>query len=97
MNADFPADFPGDGARGASDHDPMATRLDVPVTIASLTALLQWCVDTGQTGTATRAKLQKHLDRGQVDAFIEHTLDKTPKDISQSCSDALVSSARDFG
>lgn len=28
INADWPADEPGDGARGASDHDPLVTRLE---------------------------------------------------------------------
>ena len=26
VNADWPKDFPGDEARGASDHDPVVTR-----------------------------------------------------------------------
>lgn len=30
VNADWPADFDGDGARGLSDHDPLVTRLRFP-------------------------------------------------------------------
>jgi uncharacterized protein len=28
INADWPADFAGDGPRGASDHDPTVARFD---------------------------------------------------------------------
>jgi hypothetical protein len=28
INADWPADFAGDGARGASDHDPVVSRFE---------------------------------------------------------------------
>lgn len=30
MNADLPADFDEDGARGASDHDPVVARFAFP-------------------------------------------------------------------
>jgi uncharacterized protein len=29
INADWPADFGGDGARGASDHDPVVSRFEL--------------------------------------------------------------------
>jgi len=98
INSDFPADFVGDGARGASDHDPLATRIEVPVTIQSLTALLQWCTDNGQVdGKNTQRQLQHHLDQGQIEPFINQTLGKTPQFVTESCSAALVSSAQAIG
>jgi predicted extracellular nuclease len=30
INADWPADFAADGARGASDHDPVVSRFEFP-------------------------------------------------------------------
>ena len=29
INSDWPADHPGDGARGTSDHDPPVARFDL--------------------------------------------------------------------
>lgn len=37
VNSDWPADHPGDGARGASDHDPLVARFCRDVTAPSLT------------------------------------------------------------
>ena len=40
VNADFAAEFPGDGARGLSDHDPMSSRFALEATLERLEALL---------------------------------------------------------
>jgi hypothetical protein len=47
FNADFAADFDGDAARGASDHDPQLARWFTDVTIARLHALVDYYVATG--------------------------------------------------
>jgi uncharacterized repeat protein (TIGR01451 family) len=36
VNADWPADHPGDGARGASDHDPGVARFAAPQALAGM-------------------------------------------------------------
>ena len=47
VNADWPADFTGDGPRGASDHDPLVARYDLPATLAQLQALLDYYEQQG--------------------------------------------------
>jgi predicted extracellular nuclease len=56
FNADFAADFDGDTARGASDHDPQLARWFTDVTIARLHALVDYYVATGDL-PANRAPL----------------------------------------
>jgi predicted extracellular nuclease len=47
LNADFAADFDGDVARGASDHDPQLARWNTDVTLARLHALVDYYVASG--------------------------------------------------
>jgi uncharacterized protein len=47
LNADFAADFDGDVARGASDHDPQVARWSTDATFARLHALVDYYVATG--------------------------------------------------
>jgi predicted extracellular nuclease len=56
FNADFAADFDGDTARGASDHDPQLARWFTDVTIARLHLLVDYYVASGDL-PANRAPL----------------------------------------
>ena len=100
VNADFPAEFPGDGARGLSDHDPMSSRFALEATLERLEALLAlYCDDGAITGNNTCTQLQGHLDRvpkigdDQLLAFIGQVRDKSPRFITQQAADALVAEA----
>ena len=100
VNADFPADYPGDGARGLSDHDPMSSRFALDATLERLEALLAYYCEHGAiTGKNTCGQLQNHLDRvpkvgdDQLLAFIAQVRDKTPRFITQVAADALVNEA----
>jgi predicted extracellular nuclease len=100
VNADFAADYPGDGARGLSDHDPMASRFALAATLARLQALLAYYCGTGAiTGTNTCTQLQQHLNRpkvgaDQLNSFISQVRDKTPRFITPTAADALVLEAQ---
>jgi len=101
VNADFAADYAGDGARGLSDHDPMASRFGLEATLERLQALLAYYCGTGAiTGNNTCTQLQQHLDRvpkvgdDQLSAFIDQVLDKTPRFITPTAADALVLEAQ---
>ncbi|MBA2297073.1 MAG: lamin tail domain-containing protein [Actinobacteria bacterium] len=101
VNADFPADFPADGARGLSDHDPLASRFALPVTLAGLQALVAYYCESGAiTGSNTCRQLQHHLDRSktvgdaQLRAFIDQVRDKTPRFITRVAADALIAEAK---
>ena len=48
INADFAADFEGDGARGASDHDPSQARYALAVTIDRLETLVRYLDGAGE-------------------------------------------------
>jgi hypothetical protein len=99
VNADFPADTPGDGARGLSDHDPMVTQLAVP----PLTAFVELYADSGFiTGSNTEAQLLRFLERAeaggpnadaQLQAFIDFVADKTPQFITPLAARALIDEA----
>ena len=105
VNADYPAEFAGDGARGLSDHDPMSSRFELAVTLERLEALLAYYCETGAiTGKNTCKQLQHHLDQaGQfadprrreahLRAFINQVRDKTPQFITPFASNALVAEA----
>lgn len=101
INADFPADYPGDGARGLSDHDPMSSRFALEATLGRLEALLAYYCDTGAVrGSNTCRQLQQHLDRvpkvgdDQLRAFVGQVRDKTPAFITQTAANALVAEAQ---
>jgi predicted extracellular nuclease len=64
INADFAADYAGDGARGASDHDPSQARYTLAVTIERLDALVQYLAAEGEIrGVNTVKNLRAHLSR----------------------------------
>jgi hypothetical protein len=101
VNADFPAEFAGDGARGLSDHDPMASRFALEATLDRLQALLAlYCENGAITGNNTCTQLQQHLDRvpkigdDQLLAFIGQVQDKTPRFITPTAAAALIAEAQ---
>jgi predicted extracellular nuclease len=101
VNADYPAEFAGDGARGLSDHDPMTSRFEIPSTLEGLAALVAYYCQTGAiTGNNTCTQLQQHLDRVptvgdvQLEAFIGQVRDKTPRFITPTAAGALVLEAQ---
>ena len=101
VNADYPAEFPGDGARGLSDHDPMASRFELEATLEGLEALLALYCETGAiTGSNTCKQLGHHLEQSrtagdaQLQAFINQVKGKTPQFVTQTAADALVAEAR---
>jgi uncharacterized protein len=103
INSDWPAEFPGDGARGASDHDPLISRLALATTLDRLTALLDYYADSGDvTAGATYRQLRHHLEQAaaepdsfddQIEAFANQVLAKSPKDVAAVAADALVGEA----
>ena len=108
LNADWPADFTGDGPRGASDHDPLVARYDLPASVPQLRALLDYYVQQGLVDAKTADQLRGHLDqaaaklaqgnaaayRSQLQAFVDQTQDKTPKSVDPVASAQLVAEAR---
>jgi predicted extracellular nuclease len=108
VNADWPAAFTGDGPRGASDHDPLVARYDLPATMAQLQALLDYYVGQGLVDAATAGQLRNHLDqataklaqgnlaayRSQLQAFVDQVRDKTPQSVDPDASAQLVAEAQ---
>lgn len=108
VNADWPAAFTGDGPRGASDHDPLVARYDLPATMAQLQALLDYYVEQGLVAAATAGQLRNHLDqataklaqgnvaayRSQLQAFVDQVGDKTPQSVDPDASAQLVAEAQ---
>jgi uncharacterized protein len=100
INADWPADTPGDGARGASDHDPMVARFDSDVSLERLTALLDYFEAAGAiSGKNTHRQLRNHLEkaaeapeerRAQIQAFASQTADKSPRFVIAAAAEALI-------
>jgi uncharacterized protein len=67
VNADWPADTPGDGFRGASDHDPLVARFDGDVSLERLRALLAYYDASGEiTRAKTYTKLAGYLDAAEA-------------------------------
>ena len=103
VNADWPADTPGDGARGASDHDPLVARFDGDVTLDRLVALFEYFNANGAIkGSNTYEQLKDHLDqaaaadeiyRSQLQAFANQTAGKAPTFVTQEAADVLVAEA----
>ena len=108
LNADWPADFAGDGPRGASDHDPLVAWYDLPASLPQLQALLDYYVQQGLVDAKTADQLRGHLDqaaaklaegnvgayRSQLQAFVDQTRDKTPKSVDPVASAQLIAEAR---
>jgi hypothetical protein len=77
FNADFAADYDGDVARGASDHDPQVARWFTDVTFARLADLALYYGETGQIHKIQQAqalaarvlRAEMFLEQGKVDAF----------------------------
>ena len=63
LNADFAADYGGDVARGASDHDPQLARWNTDVTFERLHALVDYFADSGDLSEAFH--FHERLDRAQ--------------------------------
>jgi hypothetical protein len=103
VNADWPADTPGDGARGASDHDPLVARFAGDVTLDRLVALFEYFNAQGAIkGQNTYEQLKGHLDRAarkdetyrsQLQAFANQVAGKAPRFVTQAAADALVAEA----
>jgi uncharacterized protein len=108
INSDFPADYPGDVARGTSDHDPQVAAFSNLPTLDRLEALVNYYVANGQiTGNNTAKALLDHLDkaarfkadgqeaayRAQLQAFINQVQGKVPKFVTQEAADSLVAEA----
>ena len=94
VNADFPADTPGDGARGLSDHDPLVARYTLRTTVEGLVELVGYYAASGAiTGNNTVAQLLNQLAKGHVAEFAEQVLDKTPRFIDPAAAEALVHEA----
>jgi predicted extracellular nuclease len=98
LNADFAADYDGDVARGASDHDPQVARWFTDVTTDRLRALVGYFVETGDVVEAKADLLLARLDkadrflsRGQEDAYLEQLA--AFGDQAQELVPAFVSSA----
>jgi uncharacterized protein len=107
VNADWPAEFTGDGARGASDHDPVVARYDLPATVAQLQALLAYYEAHGLVDATTSRQLASHLEqaarklaegnraayRSQLQAFVDQVRDKTPKSVDAVAAAQLIAEA----
>lgn len=66
VNADWPAAFDGDGARGVSDHDPVAAQVDVTPAVDDVAALVERLVADGRLhagrGRALLVRLERYAD-----------------------------------
>ena len=103
VNADWPADTPGDGARGASDHDPLVARFDGDVSLERLTALLDYFNANGAiSGNNTYRQLRHHLEQAAADpsahdaqlgAFANQVRGKSPRWITPAAAAALAGEA----
>jgi hypothetical protein len=65
LNADFAADFDGDVARGASDHDPQVARWFTDATFARMHALVDYYVGTGALPANKAFLFHDRLDKAQ--------------------------------
>ena len=107
FNADFAANYDGDVARGASDHDPQLARWFNDVTLDRLHALVDYYVGTGDV-QASKARLlhdrldraERYLERGQVSAYLaqlatfgNQAQGLSPSHASSTAADALQGEA----
>jgi len=108
INADFPADYDGDGPRGTSDHDPVFSTYNLLPTLDRLEALVLYYDANGLiTGNNTTRILLDRIERArrfhengkndaymsQLQAFIDQVYDFTPRFITQEAADALATEA----
>jgi predicted extracellular nuclease len=104
INADWAADYPGDGPRGLSDHDPGAARLSAMPTLDRMIDLVDYYAARGDiTGKNTASRLLATLERAarfasegkqaayrdQLEAFIDQVADLPPRFISAVASATL--------
>jgi uncharacterized protein len=66
LNADFAADFDGDVARGASDHDPQVARWFTDATFARMHALVDYYVGTGALPANKAFLFHDRLDKAEA-------------------------------
>jgi hypothetical protein len=107
FNADFAADYDGDVARGASDHDPQVARWFTDVTLDRLHALVDYYVGTGDLSPTKAGKLHDKLNRAalflsrgmtdaylsQLEAFGDQAQDLAPVHLAPYAADALEGEA----
>jgi hypothetical protein len=105
VNADYPADFAGDGAFGLSDHDPMVSRYSLAPTLGRLQALLAF--SRSDADPHAFKALQEKLDRAerfaasgqtnaylaQLQAFANQARGFAPNHLSQATADSLADEA----
>ena len=104
INADFAADFEGDGARGASDHDPSQARYELAVTIGRLDTLVRYLDATGELrgkntarnlldrlakAAASEAAGKTDAARSQLIAFRDQVADLSPRFIDADVATGL--------
>jgi hypothetical protein len=109
VNADWAADYPGDGPRGLSDHDPGAARLSGLPTLDRMTDLVMYYSARGDiSGKNSASRLLATLERAaraaaegkqgayrsQLEAFIDQVADLPPKFISRVASETLRGEAQ---
>ena len=66
FNADFAADFDGDVARGASDHDPQVARWFTDATFARMHALVDYYVASGDLPADKAFLFHDRLEKAQA-------------------------------
>jgi predicted extracellular nuclease len=66
FNVDFAADYDGDTARGASDHDPQLARWFTDVTFDRLRALVDYYVASGDLPEAQEFLFDNRLDKAEA-------------------------------
>ncbi|HET9878210.1 MAG TPA: endonuclease [Candidatus Limnocylindria bacterium] len=103
LNADFAAEFTGDVARGASDHDPQIARWSKAVTVERLGDLVGYFVASGDVDPAKAGLLYRRLERAaaflaagnmdaylsQLEAFGDQAQDLSPRWIADEAADVL--------
>ncbi len=108
VNADWPAELGGDGARGASDHDPVVARYVLPASLGQLQALLDYYAAKGLVDATTATQLRGRLTqaagkladgnrtayRSQLQAFVDQIRDKTPKSVDPVAAAQLIAEAQ---
>lgn len=107
FNADFAADYDGDVARGASDHDPQLARWANDVTLDRLHALVDYYAATGDISHGKAKLLHRRLDRAgdamdagrmvdylsQLKTFGLQAQGLAPRHVTPGAADALQAEA----
>lgn len=107
VNADWPAAHDGDGARGASDHDPQVARVALRPGLDGLAALVRYLADQGALDKVAEEALGRRLDKverfaeegkgdaaaDQLAAFADQALDLAPAHLAPALARALADEA----